>query len=149
MGGSIQRKRKRSFHGNKYAKANKGGSRPIGRDCSNDKDETYASAKKLKLGSEKQQDCTENVGNYLLISSTVLEQIIRRIAKCPLCCSKVNFENKLDRRQGFCYMLSFNCISCDWNEDVFSSPFTKKAEVSPGKNQFDVNKNGFCISTTW
>ena len=48
MGRSIERKRKRSFHGNKYVKATKGGSRPIGGERSNDKDETCASAKKLK-----------------------------------------------------------------------------------------------------
>ena len=137
MGRSTGRNKKRSFHGNRYIKISGSKQPPKSRPRPSD-DVTCTSAKKLKLDIE-QQEITDEIGCYLLINSTILEQVFHTIARCPKCCSRVKFSHLLKNKKGFCYTLEFDCSSCDWKEEFFSSPLSEKVNGSPGKQPFDVN----------
>jgi len=73
------------------------------------------------------------------MKSTILEQIFHTIARCPQCSSEVRFSYHLKNKKGLCYILEFNCSSCNWKENFFSSPLSEKVKGSPGKQSFDVN----------
>ena len=128
MGRSTVRNKKISFHGNRNLNISVSKPSPKSRprpSASRD-DATRTSAKKLKLDTE-QLEITDETGYYMLINSTILEQVFRAIARCPKC-SHVIFSHLLKNKIWLCYTVEIDCSSCDWKEELFSSPFSEKGQ---------------------
>ena len=88
-----------------------------------------SSAKKLRLEKRILPSDSADDSHYIIINSLVFKQIIDRIGKCPICNNmNVIFKNDLDKKKGFCYALSLQCMDCHWQESFMSSPLADNVE---------------------
>ena len=139
---SSGRRKKRVFCGNQYrarptAAEDSAKPKPNERARPTMDKEACSSAKKLKI--DRNSTDFSDDSYYILIDYKILRTIIERIAKCPLCNSKVGIKNDIGSKQGFSCKLTLKCISCEWSDEVFTSSAAEKSKESPGRAPFDIN----------
>ena len=131
---SSGRRKKRVFCGNQY-RARPTAAEDSAKPKANERarptmdKEACSSAKKLKI--DRNSTDFSDDSYYILIDCQILRTIIERIAKCPLCNSKVGIKNDIGSKQGFSCKLTLKCISCEWSDEVFTSSAAEKSKESP------------------
>ena len=141
---SKGRRKKRVFCGNQFRAMprpaiaeDSATQKPEERGRSVDK-KACSSAKKIKID-RSFTDINDDSCYYILIDYQILRTVIERFAKCPQCNSKVGIQNDVGSKQGFSCKLTFECISCEWFDETFTSSAVEKSKESPGRAPFDVN----------
>ena len=72
-------------------------------------------------------DVNQEQFNFIM-NFAVLESIIDIIGKCPVCESDVSLTLNTTKKKGFVHCLDFDCISCDWSMERYTSEKVKTKE---------------------
>ena len=101
-------------------------------------DEQYIKEKKLSTDKNKLEWC------YLVLDSSVLNDIVDTIGACPSCSGKIHFFHNIDVKEGLAHFIELSCTKCDWCTSFATSKEVEKNKgetKSPesGRNAYDVN----------
>ena len=127
------RKRKANFKGNQHTQKKK----------TNTNKPSCASAKKITIP----QDIPVDSDDYnIIINFSVLKTMLADVFECPDCGNaRIDLNNNLAARQGFCCELDIKCSSCSYKYSFYTSKKCPKKEIVRsgklpcGKSPFQVN----------
>ena len=86
-----------------------------------DEQDRSTCSKKLKLTQKqaeeiKTQPPPDNLlmlWSYLLVDTSIFNDIIETIGSCPDCSSKVNLVHNMEVKNGLAHLLELSCLECD------------------------------------